>query len=290
MTYNRTLATLLIFLMAMIFAAVVPIRAVAACSATTIQGTYGWRLKPLTLPNAPGSFLNIGASSPAEFVGQIVFDGNNSISGFLAGNGGGVPQPSTFTGTYSVDPNCTGTVTRVLSGGASRAYEIAIVQGGAEIEFANTTGSPNQVVGEGVAQRAPAAPCSTATINGSYGFKFNLLFSPPSSNHAAFLQFGSFEPGDLAGLIVFDPSNNTISGFRSGNTGGIPVSSTFTGTYSVNADCTGTVNQVLADQSRQYAITIVQDGAEIGFANTTVSAPGPGPIFQIVGGGVAKKQ
>ena len=101
-----------------------------------------------------------------------------------------------------------------------------------------------------------------------------------------------FQPGALAGQLVFDSTTTppSISGFRAGSTGGHPVSSTFVGTYSVNDDCTGTVDQVFVDQVRHHTIAIVQDGAEIEFANTTASPLQSGNIFQIVGEGVAKKQ
>jgi len=209
------------------------------------------------------------------------------------GNVGGVPKTSTFTGSYSVNSDCTGTVNQILSDGETREYEIAIVQGGAEIDFADTTSSPLQIVGGGVAKRAPAT-CDATTIAGSYGFGFNLFFTTPPIQPKVPLHLDAFEPDALAGRIVFDPGTATtppsISGFRAGNTGGRPVSSTFSGTYSVNSDCTGTVNQVFVDQVRQHAIAIVRDGDEIEFTNTTVSPRQPGPIFEIVGGGVAKKR
>jgi hypothetical protein len=213
------------------------------------------------------------------------------------GNVGGVPKTSTFTGSYSVNSDCTGTVNQVLSDGETREYEIAIVQGGAEIDFADTTSSPLQIVGGGVAKRAPAT-CDATTIAGSYGFGFNLFFTTPPIQPKVPLHLDAFEPDALAGRIVFDPGTATtppsISGFRAGNTGGRPVSSTFIGTYSVNSDCTGTVSQVFPQtgiaQIREHEIAIVQGGAEIEFANTVTSPLQPGPIFQIVGSGVAKKQ
>ena len=170
------------------------------------------------------------------------------------------------------------------------------MQGGAEIEFADTSGSPLPVVGEGVAKSAPAT-CDATTIAGSYGLRLNLLFTTALIQPNAFLHLDAFEAGTLAGRITFDPTTNppSISGFRAGNTGGHPLSSTaFIGTYSVNSDCTGTVNQVFPEpnfeQVRQYAIAIVEGGAEIEFADTITSSLSGSHIFQIVGEGVAKRQ
>jgi len=144
--------------------------------------------------------------------------------------------------------------------------------------------------------QARATTCDASTVAGSYGVRLNSFFAP--STPQGFLPISSFTPGVFAGRIVFDPGTATtppsISGFRVGNTGGRPVSSTFIGTYSVNSDCTGTVSQVFPQtgiaQIRQHEIAIVQGGAEVEFANTVTSPLQPGPIFQIVGSGVAKKQ
>jgi hypothetical protein len=125
----------------------------------------------------------------------------------------------------------------------------------------------------------------------------NQLFTTPPIQPNAFLHLDAFEAGTSAGQMVFDPTTTppSISGFRVGNTGGHPLSSTtFIGTYSVNSDCTGTVNQVFPEpnfeQDRQYAIAIVEGGAEIEFADTIVSSLLGSHVFQIVGEGVAKKQ
>src|SRR5437867_943240 len=244
MTYPRKLATLTAFLVAVVCGTLMPARTLASCDATTIAGSYGFRVNLVQAPNIPKAFLPIGSFTPGALAGRIVFNSATdppSVSRFLWGNIGGLPVtpasfPSTSTGTYAVNANCTGTVT---FGGVVQ-YEIAIVEGGAEIEFAYTNSSPLSDVGEGVAKKV-SDTCDATTIAGSYGFRFNLLFSPISSTHASVLTMGSFEPGALAGQIVFDSATNSISGFRAGNTGGHPVASTFTGTYSVNADCTGTV-------------------------------------------------
>jgi hypothetical protein len=298
MTYKRKFAALLAVVIVVVCAALMPSHALAACNAATIDGSYGYRLNTLFGPIATQHFDPLGSFFPSAFAGQIVFDSTTtppSISGSRVGNSGGQPQTRTFTGTYSVNSDCTGTVHQVLDNGAIRDYEIAIVQAGAEVEFADISAPDFGIVGEGVAKKAPTS-CDATTIAGSYGFRFNLLFTTAPIQPKTFLHIDAFEPGALAGSIVFDSTTNppSISGFRAGSTGGHPVSSTFVGTYSVNADCTGTVNQVFPQannlQVRQHEIAIVHGGAEIEFANTTVTPLQGGNIFQIVGEGVAKKQ
>jgi hypothetical protein len=299
-TYNRQIATLGAFLLlVVVFAVLMPARASAACAATTIAGNYGYRLNGLFAPAKTGpAFFPIGSFTPIAVAGRIVFDSTTpaSISGTRVGDSSGHLTSHTFSGTYSVNSDCTGTVHQVLDDGEVRDYAIAIVEGGAEIEFADTSGSPLPIVGEGVAKRAPAS-CDAKTIAGSYGLRLNLLFTTPPIQPNAFLHLDAFEAGTLAGLINFDPTTSppSISGLRAGNTGGHPLSSTtFIGTYSVSSDCTGTLNQVFPEpnfeQVRQYAIAIVEGGAEIEFADTTVSSLSGTHIFQIVGEGVAKRQ
>jgi hypothetical protein len=294
MTYDRKLATLITSLVTLICSTLIPARTFAACDATAIQGSYGYRLNTLFGPLASQHFDPLGSFFPSAFAGRIVFDSTTtppSISGSRIGNSGGQPQSRTFTGTYSVNSDCTGTVHQVVDNGAVREYEISVVEGGGEIEFADTTSPDFGIVGEGVAKKSPTT-CDAATLAGSYGFRSSLLFTIPSKQPNSFLHLDAFQPGDLAGFVAIDPTTDppSVSGLRVGSTGGHPVSSTFTGTYTVNADCTGTLDEVFVDQVRHHEIAIVRDGVEIEFANTSVSRLPSGNIFQIVGEGVAKRQ
>jgi hypothetical protein len=129
--------------------------------------------------------------------------------------------------------------------------------------------------------------CNAATIEGAYGYRFNVLFAPGVGKTQ--LNVASFIPGAEAGRILFTPSSSTspdgaVTGSEQGNIGGIPNAATFTGTYSVNSDCTGTVTRHVPSGSVvEWAFTIVQSGAEIEFVFHNSSTPR-------VGEGVMKKQ
>lgn len=99
------------------------------CSELTIRGTYSYTaqgtiLAGSPLPVPPGPFASIG---------QVTLDGAGHITEHLTNdNFNGVLLPTTnYTGTYTVDDNCSGTA--ILTGRAP--YKFTIVDGGKEIIF-----------------------------------------------------------------------------------------------------------------------------------------------------------
>jgi hypothetical protein len=301
MTYQRRFTTLTATLsLATVCAVLTPTRAQASCGATTIAGNYGFRLHELvgsgSMP-APSSgiLLSLGQFSWGAFAGQMVFDpSTGTVTGFRTGNEGGAPLTNSFTSqsTYSVNSDCTGTLTLVLDDGSSRAYQIAIVQGGAEIELAEEIGSSLLVVADGVARKQPAT-CDATTIAGDFGIRFNRLLAPSANETTSAL--GSFIPNDFAGLIHFDPTTSppSVSGHLTGITGGSFKYNTTVhepDSYSVSPNCTGTLifttTTAAGTETKTLEMVIVQDGAsfdiELAFVSTTV--------IPTVGEGVAKKQ
>jgi hypothetical protein len=155
---NRTFATLVLSLIALVCIILLPSPAYAqGCSAATIAGSYGYRFSVLFAP--PGRVtlpLKIDSFIPGAQAGRIVFTPNSSTSSdgtvtfSQKGNVGGVPSEATSTGSYSVNPDCTGTLTRDNDG---TEFFFTVVQGGAEIEFAFHTSMSGQKVGEGIMKK-----------------------------------------------------------------------------------------------------------------------------------------
>jgi hypothetical protein len=120
MTHKTKFATLASFI-AMLGVLCVAPRAEAACTAATIEGSYGFRFDGFVGPSSPAA-LKVGASTPEAAVGEISFTATSSTDGTFTGSesgtfGGGVFQ-LTFTGTYTVNASkCTGSLTRTNSGG-----------------------------------------------------------------------------------------------------------------------------------------------------------------------------
>jgi len=232
---------------------------------------------------------------PGNFVGRIVFNpATGTVSGFRTGNEGGLTVPtSTFNpdlSTYSVDADCTGTLTLALDEASTRVYEMSIVQGGAEIELAEIGGATAAVVSDGDAKRQPAV-CDATTIAGDFGVSFSRLLAGATTPSGTTIDFDHFRPADSAGLIHFNPTTNppSVSGHLTGITDGVDSFSTALfepESYSVDSDCTGTLSFTdRSGQTKTLAMTIAQDGTriEIEFANTST-------VLSIVGEGVAKKQ
>src|ERR1700692_1251578 len=86
-----------------------------SCAGRPLQGTYATKMTGLLY--APGLKLPNGDAPRIAGVGIVEFDGKGTIT-FLAGvnSFGGfiVPNPpGSFTGTYTLDANCSGTISVV---------------------------------------------------------------------------------------------------------------------------------------------------------------------------------
>jgi hypothetical protein len=106
----------------------------------------------------------------------------------------------------------------------------------------------------------------TSTLSGNYRFVANGIGCTTNSQqpHPCPL----FPLASL-GIITFDGSGN-LSGSDVHNVTGLSCSRTFTGTYTVNPDCTGTLTQAYAlptcgPKSTLGNIVVAPDGSEILF-------------------------
>ena len=93
-----------------------------ACSIASLHGTFGF--------TATGTVNGIG---PVARVGWETFDGKGNASGTATTSLNGSINPSTFTATYTVNPNCTGTATEDDSVIGVAHDDLVIVDAGREI-------------------------------------------------------------------------------------------------------------------------------------------------------------
>jgi hypothetical protein len=115
-------------------------------------------------------------------------------------------------------------------------------------------------VGRGFAndENASGAKCSEATLKGTYLFAQN----------GVEIKGNEQRPFALAGYDVFD-GQGKVRGVSSGNFGGeVFRKDPFTGTYSVKANCTGTVTFRGGGSATQGDVFIAPDGSKFAFVRT----------------------
>ena len=127
-------------------------------------------------------------------------------------------------------------------------------------------------VGAGYAKDENAssrAKCSKATLKGTYLFAFNGVEIKGNSDQLPFA---------IAGYDVFD-GNGEVRGVSSGNFGGeVFRKDPFTGTYTVKANCTGTVAY---RDGPQIDVFIAPDGSKLAFVRTDPEFVGAGFDSQV---------
>jgi hypothetical protein len=122
-------------------------------------------------------------------------------------------------------------------------------------------------VGAGYAkdENASRAKCSVATLKGTYLFAQN----------GVEIKGDEQRPFALAGYDVFD-GNGEVKGVDSGNFNGeVFRKDPFTGTYTVKANCTGTVTfRGVGGATTQGDIFIAPDGSKFAFVGTDPESVG----------------
>ena len=107
-------------------------------------------------------------------------------------------------------------------------------------------------------EKATGAKCSEATLHGTYLFAQN----------GVEIKGNEQRPFAIAGYDVFD-GNGEVKGVDSGNFNGeVFRKERFTGTYTIKADCTGSVTFRGGAAASQGDIFIAPDGSKFAFVRT----------------------
>lgn len=120
---------------ALVFASVGATRHGRQCNEGSLRGAWGYTATA-TAHVPPGS-ANIVAYPAA--VGQFVADGQGNATGHDVSNVNGVATPRTTTATYTVDPDCTGTMEVAFTPGNPLTFFFVIVDRGDELRMITTT-------------------------------------------------------------------------------------------------------------------------------------------------------
>ena len=112
---------MLLISFALLLASLVPEASALQCTTATITGSYGFTFSGFTKDH--------GMTVPFAGTGASTSDGAGNISGTITLSSNGHIATGPYTGTYVVNPDCTGTLTST-SGGANVSF--VIVGGGKE--------------------------------------------------------------------------------------------------------------------------------------------------------------
>jgi hypothetical protein len=132
----KRVATLVILTGILVGGSVVALRLISmpkvqaqdSCTTASFQGAFGYTFTGLTGFNA----------LPFAAVGRLVADGQGSLSGVETDSSNGDIFQRTYTGTYKVNPDCTGSEVSIDNFGKTVKCDFVIVAGGQEIQVIET--------------------------------------------------------------------------------------------------------------------------------------------------------
>lgn len=107
-----------------VLAAVPAANAAQRCTTDSLNGNYGF--------TASGYFPNAAGNAPIVATGVTTLDGEGNVTATVTASFNGDVQTFPYTGTYSVNPDCTGSVTATPGSGLAN-FSIVVVRGGVEI-------------------------------------------------------------------------------------------------------------------------------------------------------------
>jgi hypothetical protein len=112
-----------------------PVFAGDQCSVATIKGSYLYAQDGIVL----GKLAD--RNQPFAQAGRERFDGKGGMSGIYSGNFNGVITRGSYKGTYTMNSNCSGTVTFEDNQKNVSHYDIYATQNGNEFVFVQTDSS-----------------------------------------------------------------------------------------------------------------------------------------------------
>jgi hypothetical protein len=202
------------------------------CSSSTLTGNYAASLfgRAVTLPGGTqaGELSNVMVA-----VGTVNFDGLSKVTFSMSEDTNIATNTAlSWSGTYSVQSNCVGSVN--ITTGDSATFNLAISLGGTGFVI---TGNDTTYALEGDGN-TQATGCSNSTLSGVYVFDATQGFSSLTKSSAA-------GAGTISGLLQFDGQGNitadvslSANALINGVTGTLPGLQA-TGTYTMGSNCVG---------------------------------------------------
>jgi uncharacterized protein (TIGR03437 family) len=171
-----------------------------------------------------------------EVAGVLNFDGQGNVTANWTQVANLTSTPIAATGTYTVSSTCLASAT--LTDTANNKYAVSVSIYSTAPDFALAITSPQVMLdGSGsAAQVALGSGCSASTLNGTYEFVLSGRLDPGGITTKFLVSDGSVTFDGLS-KVTFNLTANTVNGSQAFGT---PL--TYTGTYSVQSNCQGSIN------------------------------------------------
>jgi hypothetical protein len=226
----------------------------AACNNASVKGTYG----------IISTGLN-GSLQPASSVDQLVLDGAGNLTGSSTKSIDGSIITFTFTGTYSISANCTGTTTFNNQDGTTKHDNIFLYNGNKNAFLIQTDKSH---VEASVAVAAGAPTCTDLGVKAAYSMEAT----------GQDIGVGQIAAG---GRLTLNGTGSITGTATFSINGSITSSASTTGTYSINPDCTGTASlSPRGLPTINLNLLVVNGGKEIMFIETDTNTVVTGSMQQ----------
>ncbi len=219
------------------------------CSLETLKGTYGALEQGTVVETSPG--FPFAPSSIAVLIANPTFDGAGHFSGtYSASAGGYIVMNQAFTGTYAITPECDYTDTFTPQPTGVAVHHTGFITGEGMVQEIHYIYSDAGIAISGTAKKTPGS-CSLESLKGTHALYghgvLTAQFLPSPPPPVVLTQ---------AGFITFD-GKGRFSGMDTASTGGLIQTGDFTGTYTVNTDCTAsaTIHTIVGELHETGVIT-----------------------------------
>ena len=215
--------------MVLVFATTVAVgsSSAATCSNATLTGVWGYF---------------VGA------VGQFTADGNGNITaGSQTVSNGGTILRQTYTGTYLVATNCTGSLTLHFIGGGTATANFVLDQMNKGVQIIPTTSGNN---GSGFGAAEGTVTCGLIGQTATFAA---ILFGKYTRTQT--------KVDDVLQVIL--NGHGSLSGSGTFNIGGTITSTPISGTYTESSNCTGTATIKAGTSTFHFNFVVVAAGKEI---------------------------
>jgi uncharacterized protein (TIGR03437 family) len=216
-----------------------------SCAASLLSGAYSFSASAFALTSG-------SVSGVANISGLLTFDGSSAITASWS-IAGSTAITDTASGQYTVAPGCTGKATLTDQGGSAWTLLFTITATNGSNFVLTGASSTLLFSGAGRAQADPTA-CSNATLTGSY----SLVLTGRNVNNSTALS----SVYQSVGSATFDELGNVTFLLRANTNLLQGVGQTLTGTYTLSANCTGTLDITVGD-SASYRLTVWNQGKNL---------------------------